>query len=332
MEHAQTKVGAAEFAQYAKCLMLGKGDLLQAQNIAQGAGIFQRVTSVIKGAVAVGSTTDSTWASGLYDNRVMAEAFAASLRGLSAFDTIAAASWRAPLATRIAATVTAATGSVVAEGAPMPITKMGFAATTLAPHRVVALCAVSAELLRGPFAERFLDAELRGAVATASDAAFVTAIATDASSSATAGAGSANALKDIRTLLDKVNAPGAVPFLILGSTNANALATADGTPFAKCTPAGGEVAGVPYIVSAAAPTKALAVDARSLLTGDDLVTLDSSGEATLQLDSAPDNPATASTTLVSLWQENLMGLLASRMIGFEVIRPAGVAVVTGAAW
>lgn len=328
----KSQLPATEFSQYAKCLMLSNGDLFQAKRVAEEHCASNRVPSVIKAAIASGSTNDPTWAGNVYDARFMAEGFAASLVGVSVFDTVATDSRRAPLATRVAATVTAGLGNVTAEGAPMPVTKMGFAATTLTPRRITALCAVTADLLRSPFAEQFLDDELLNAVAIAQDAVFVAAITTGASSSASAGAGSANALKDIRTLLDKVNVAGAVPFLILGSTNANALATADGTPFAQCTPTGGIVAGVPYIVSAAAPTKAVAVDARSLLTGDDLVTLDASENATLQMDSAPDNPATAATVMTSLWQMNLMGLMASRLIGFEVIRSAGVAVITGAAW
>lgn len=323
---------AKEFSQFAKCLMLSNGDLSQSLAIAGGVGISPRVLSVVKAAVAAGTTTDSTWAANLYDAKLMTDAFASSLVGVSAFDTIAAASWGAPLSTRIAATVAAATGALTAEGAPMPVSKMGFAGVTLRPKRIAALCAVTRELLRGPFAEQFLDDELRIAVATASDAAFVTGISSGASSSATAGIGSANALKDIRTLLDKVNAAGSVPFLIVSSTNANALSVSDGTPFRDCTPTGGTVAGVPYVVSRAVTTSVVAVDARSLLTGSDPVTLDASEQAALQMDSVPDNPATASTVMVSLWQENMMGLLATRNIGYEVIRTPGVAVITGAAW
>ena len=325
----KSQLPATEFSQYAKCLMLSNGDLFQAKSIAEEHCTSNRVPSVIKAAIAAGSTNDPTWAGNVFDARFIAEAFAASLVGVSAFDTIAADSRRAPLATRVGATISAGFGNVTAEGAPMPVTQMGFAATTLAPRRITALCAVTQELLRGPFAEQFLDEEMANAVAVAQDTAFVTTITTGASSSASAGTGSANALKDIRTLLDKVNAPGAVPYLILGSTNANALATSDGTPFAKCTPTGGEVAGVPYVVSSAAPTKAVAVDARSLLTGDDVIVLESSKQATLEMSSTP---AGGDAVQVALWQANLVGLLASRRIGYQVIRSAGVAVVTGAAW
>lgn len=328
-------VGAAEFAQYAKHLMLGKGDLLSASATAtagEGRGVFPRVASAMKAAVAYGSTSDATWAGNVADISIMSDSFAQSLRGVSVFDTVAGQSWRASLQTRVAAETTAASAGVVGEGMPVPVTTMAFSSNPLKPLKVQTLCVVSDDLLRGPFAERFLDAELSGAVATATDAVFVSGVIAGASSSATAGTGPANALKDLATLLGKVNLPGSVPLLILGSANANALSLAEGSQFREATPMGGTVAGIPFLVSAAAPTKAILVDARALLTASDTVVLDASQEATIQLDNAPDNPADASTVLVSLWQANMTGLLATRHIGFQVIRAAGIAVISGAAW
>jgi hypothetical protein len=60
--------------------------------------------------------------------------------------------------------------------------------------------------------------------------------------------------------------------------------------------------------------------------------LTSTGEASVQLDSAPDSPPSASTTTVSLWQENLFGLKAERFFAAEKITSTGVAVLTGATY
>ena len=43
------------------------------------------------------------------------------------------------------------------------------------------------------------------------------------------------------------------------------------------------------------------------------MTIDASREASVQMDSAPDNPALATTVLTSFWQNNLIGLRAERL-------------------
>jgi hypothetical protein len=57
-----------------------------------------------------------------------------------------------------------------------------------------------------------------------------------------------------------------------------------------------------------------------------------SREASLQMDSAPDNPTTATTVLVSLWQRNLVGFLAERTINWARRRTGSVAYLTGVLW
>jgi hypothetical protein len=61
------------------------------------------------------------------------------------------------------------------------------------------------------------------------------------------------------------------------------------------------------------------------------IIIDVSREATVQMDSAPLTPPIQSTTTaVSLWQQNLVGLRADRFISWMRARLAGVQLVTGA--
>jgi hypothetical protein len=56
------------------------------------------------------------------------------------------------------------------------------------------------------------------------------------------------------------------------------------------------------------------------------VTIDASTEASLQMDTAP---ATPPTTLISLWQQNMLGIKAERFIYWMARRAGVVQVITG---
>jgi hypothetical protein len=66
------------------------------------------------------------------------------------------------------------------------------------------------------------------------------------------------------------------------------------------------------------------------MADDGGVNIDVSREASVQMDSAPDNPPTASTVLVSFWQNNLVGIRAERFINWRRRRDAAVAFIQGA--
>jgi HK97 family phage major capsid protein len=90
--------------------------------------------------------------------------------------------------------------------------------------------------------------------------------------------------------------------------------------------------GIPVIVSGNVPVSGgkssitLLEQSELMLADDGQVTIDTSTEASLQLDSAP---ATPPTTLVSLWQQNLLGIRAERYIYWLIRRTAAVQEITG---
>jgi HK97 family phage major capsid protein len=105
-------------------------------------------------------------------------------------------------------------------------------------------------------------------------------------------------------------------------------------------PGGGSLEGIPVvtsenIVTAGSPAGSLivAINAPEILLADDgAVQVDMSREASLQMDSAPDSPPTASTIMVSLWQRNMVALRAERMINWMRRRDGAVQYISGAAY
>jgi hypothetical protein len=56
----------------------------------------------------------------------------------------------------------------------------------------------------------------------------------------------------------------------------------------------------------------VAVNAPNVYLAEEGLTVDMSREASLQMDTAPDSPETASTVMVSLWQRNMIALKVER--------------------
>ena len=96
---------------------------------------------------------------------------------------------------------------------------------------------------------------------------------------------------------------------------------------------GGSIFGIPVIVSNNVSNRVILMHAPSTLYADEGgVSIDASREASVQMDSAPANPADATTVYVSLWQRNLVGLRAERMITWIRARSAAVTYLTGCAY
>ena len=73
---------------------------------------------------------------------------------------------------------------------------------------------------------------------------------------------------------------------------------------------------LPIVVSSAAGANIIMVDAAGLVYGDDGIVIDLSEAASLQLDTAPTSPPTASTVVTSFWQMNLTGFRIERFVNW----------------
>jgi hypothetical protein len=70
----------------------------------------------------------------------------------------------------------------------------------------------------------------------------------------------------------------------------------------------------------------------NLVADDGQVTIDTSSEASVQMDSAPTYPVSASTVLISAFQQNLLLIRAERFVNWKRARDASVAVLGNVGW
>lgn len=249
---------------------------------------------------------------------------------------------RVPFSTRAVTTTSGATASWVAEGAPKPVSALSLNRTDPLPQRKVsAMAIITDELAATPEAEWFIGSDLAAVVAEALDAAFIdpanAGVVGERPASVTNGAVSITATTD--PVADLTAAVGA---LVTGGGDLTRAAWVmhpqvyAGLALAKVAEEGGTLARLPVVTSSAVPlnttgsTIAL-VDASGIeLAGATTASLDTTTQATIQLDDAPDDPTSASTVMVSLWQRNLIGLLAEIVVNWRVACAGSVVYVAGA--
>lgn len=166
-----------------------------------------------------------------------------------------------------------------------------------------------------------------------------------------------NIREDVRALLNNFLSANHDPetgVWIMRSTTALALSLMQnplGAPeFPNITRGGGSFMGFPVITSMHVPAAGspsgdyvVFVDAQSIYFADDGgIRIDMSREASVAMDDNPTGAAftgspgsvtgLATTSLVSLWQQNCVGFLAERTINWMRARSTGVAVLEGANW
>ncbi|UAK23662.1 phage major capsid protein [Sphingomonas nostoxanthinifaciens] len=355
------------FTRYATALMRSKGNLMQAAEIAKGwHDSTPEVETVLRAAVAAGTTTGNTWAAPLVQYQTMASEFVELLRPATIIGKIVGLR-HVPFNVKIPRQTAGASVGWVGEGAPKPVGSLAFDMIQLGWAKAAGIVVMSDELVRlsNPSAEDLVRTDLINTMAQFLDAQFVdpsiAAVANVSPASITNGATYITAsgtdqaaLKhDVQILFGlfiAANLSLADAVWIMTPTMAmsiglmtNALGQFE---YPDINMNGGKWMGLPVIVStnvpqsvvnggAAPPTVAgdqiiLAKASDILLADDGAVELDASTEASLQMNSAPDNPATAATVLTSLWQNNLVALRAERYINWMRRRAQAVAYISGA--
>jgi Phage capsid family len=272
-----------------------------------------------KAAVAPGTATDPAWAAPLVAISPLKDAFFAIARSKSLLGRIAGLR-RVPFATKIPIETTGANYQWVTENAPKPVSAMAFSnSLTLAALKAQAIVVVSEELVKlavDGFQSALADTLTDGLTAF-TDKSFLdpasTAIANTRPASVTAGTtpitATASYATDVQTLLTafftaRPGAEGAV--LIANAGHASQLRTLN---------AGGGP-GLPVLVSEAALGHTIALDPAGVFVADDGIDISISREASVQMNDAPDAPATATTVQVSLWQQNLRGFRVERFVNW----------------
>src|SRR5262249_13345787 len=158
------------------------------------------------------------------------------------------------------------------------------------------------------------NSELTKAVVAATDSVFLAALIAATTPTPSAGATLANITTDFDTLLGAITTSATSRiYYVTSPANMKGIvtkATAGGQPaYPNVGPNGGEIfPGVTAIASdQISSSAALMFDATAIVGNSDSIRLDASNEAALQMETAPDSPATAATVKLSLWQQDLRG-------------------------
>lgn len=281
-------------------------------------------------AMSTGNTADLI-------NSTAAVEFIGSLSQSGMFDALRTYARRVPLATAVAFTIATAVGSTTAEGKAKPLASMSFELQPLEPLKALALVAVTREVLRSPFAADAVNQELRTACVAASDATALPVLIDGAPSVPASGTTASAFRHDLGSALAAMNL-GIGSRVIAGVHPAllAQLACLD-LNGADLGIDGGEFAGVLFVRSGASEADSsgssiVLVDAAQIAVADGALELKEGPHATLQMDSAPTDPPTASTVIVSMWQQNKVPLLCERWLGVQKAHDTACALITGAAY
>jgi HK97 family phage major capsid protein len=317
------------------------------------------VETVLRAAVASGTTTDPTWAGPLVVYQNLQSEFIEYLRPLTIIGRIPGLR-RVPFKVKIPRQTGAASVSWVGEGKVKPITSMAFDSITLDIAKIAGIIVLTDELVRlsNPAAEMLVRDELAAAIIQYMDSQFVdpTKAANDVSpasitygvtavpaSGTTAAALRADVRNLMATFLDSNLQMSSAVWIMTQQTalGIHLMLNALGQPeYPGITMQGGTFIGMPVVTSEGVPQSGgspsdgfpiILVNASDVLLADDgQVVIDASSEASLQMDTSPDSPPTGTTTLISMWQQNMMAIKAERYINWAKRRPECVGYISGA--
>lgn len=308
----------------------------------------------LRAPVAVGNTTTTTWGGYLAETANLASEFAELLRPATIIGRIPGLT-RVPFNVKINRETTAASVGWVGEAAVKPVSAMAFDQISLTFNKVAGIVPVTEELFRfsSPAIEGLIRQSLIGSISQLLDSDLLDptkaevvgvspASLTNGVTPIAATGTNADALRaDLGSLIAayialNMNLSGLV--IVMTATQAMRLAMMRNTlgqrEFEGLSREGGTLEGIPVVVSENMVTTGgspadgsmiVAINAPEILLADDGgVNVDMSREASLQMDTSPDSPTTASTVLVSLWQRNMIALKAERFITWKKRRTGSV--------
>jgi HK97 family phage major capsid protein/HK97 family phage prohead protease len=336
------------FARYAMSLAACGGNRFEAAQYAKrswGDSADEIVGALEnRAAIAAGTTLDSTFAAPLVQTNYLAE-FLELLRPATLIGRIPGLR-RVPFNVSMPAQTAGGTYNWVGQGAAKPLTNMAFSSVTLGMAKAAGIIVLTEELVRSsaPSAQEAVRDELIKGITAFLDDQFVdtavTAVANvspasitnGVTGSAASGTTGAAAAADFGTLVGGFatnNYSLANVVILMSETvafNLGLMRNSDGSKlFPNISVAGGNIEGIPVVTSNVIGTDIFAVHTPSILVADDGgVDVAVSREASLQMDSEPDNPSDGDTVMVSLFQRNLVALRGERFINWKKARSTAV--------
>jgi len=324
---------ARDFALCAKYIALGK-DLTEAYNLANTARATPAVTEVLKAAQQAGQMS-GTWGDDLAPFSGLADAFMLSLRTRSIFQAMRQYSPEVPFRTKVAVTSTGATSTTINEAMVKPITKLSLTSVNMSQNKSLAIVIATQELLRFGKVGLFQN-ELERAIAAEVDSTFITKLTTTAGVASSASGGGAQAtqiLGDVAVALDGLTTDaGSKIFCAVSQATMEDLAFKTDSTGQRAFPTlginGGTIGDVEFFPTAGVSNSLVLFDAKQIAHCQSALELETAQHASIQLESAPDSPQTASTALIDLWQMNMVGLRATYWWDAQVMRAGAVSVIT----
>lgn len=348
-----------DFTRFVKSLALSRGNPMQAVEIAKAAGYGNRVETVLKAAVAAGTTTSADFAA-LVEPQLMTSEFIELLRPQTILGKLSGVR-NVPQNIRIPRATSGTTANWIGEGKPAPVTNAAFSDLEVGAHKLGAIAVFTEDLLRRsePAAEALVRDDLIATCVQAVDAAFITSanagvagvkpasVANGATSAAASGTAAAQVRDDVKAAYGAMvaaNQPIASGVWIMHPTTALALSMmTNATTGLREFPGinfvdGGTFEGLPVVISTNVPGEpvggydvVLAVQ-NEILVAEGGLAIDASREASLEFDSAPTHDAATPTaaSLVSLWQTGSVAVKAIRGITWTRRRPTAVYRISGA--
>lgn len=268
---------------------------------------------------------------------------------------------RVPFNIKVPRQTSVASVSWVGEAAPKPLSAFALDTVTLGYYKIAGIVALTDEIVKlsNPSAEAMVRDELANAIVTLMDHDFIdpekAAVANVSPASITngvtpvaaTGTAYSNFTADFGAVMAKFDAARIDTSglaVVMSSRIARSLSlmlNSLGQPLLpSLTATGGTAMGYQVIVSGNVdPTGDVAANGDNiiffkpdeiLLADDGGVSIDISREASVQMDSAPDNPATATTVLVSAFQHNLALIRAERYCNWLKRRSEATQFISGA--
>lgn len=344
------------FSQHIKCMAIARGDGFNAERLAKEHYSYDpRVAMLCKAAVAGGVTTASAWAGTLADPQDLVSEFVAWMRPRTLLGRIPGVK-NVPFNVDIPRQTAASTAAWTGDGKPTPVSALAFDKITIGRTALSGSAYISKRNLR--FAnvqvDRMIRDDLGASIIELTDTDFVdpansgttnvkpASITDGLTPISPSGADVADLKQDLQTLIKPlVNAKLPVSEIVLITNDQLALAISlmvnalEEPAFPEMGPTGGMLHKMPVITSMAVkPGDIIALHAPSLYVADeDEVAVDMSDQASIQADSAPSQDGAAGTgsTVLSLWQNRMVGFLAERYVNWVVSRANSVAFIgTGA--